>query len=140
MNEWIWMIYLDIFLIDWGKCEDYYLLMTFMLVLQTTPWKLNKKMYSKYFVSESHMTERSQSLVQHMGSFSCCGWSWLAWLLVRLDDQEVNNAEDDGKHNECNQGNDTNKQGFISLPKKVELHLERDISAWGWWDAWGGWH
>lgn len=52
-----------------------------------------------------------------------------------FDHQEINNAEDDGEDDQCDQGDDANEQRLISLPEEVKLHLKGEISA-GWRDTW----
>lgn len=74
------------------------------------------------------MGEGSKGLVQQMSSLGGRGCrrgrgrgrggrarvrhSW-------LDDQEINNAEDDGKHNQGHKSNQTNEQWLVGLPKQI---------------------
>ena len=53
-----------------------------------------------------------------------------------FDHQEINNAEDDGEDDQCDQGDDANEQRLISLPEEVKLHLKGKIGAGYTWDAW----
>ena len=71
----------------------------------------------------SYVGKRAQTLVKGMsrlrfflhaaGLVGCC---WLFWPLVRLDDQEINNTENNTEEDQSDEDTNGNEKRFLGCP------------------------